>query len=87
MNAPLGCRDCSNTIEPYANDGDGPYRTGDQGGRCATCNSSAVCACCDNRFPCEDPSDPDNLICPGCAAETGAYWRERRESGDPVNID
>jgi hypothetical protein len=69
VNAPLGCRDCSNTIEPYANDGDGPYRTGDQAGRCAACNSTAVCACCGESFECADPSDPDNATCPGCAAE------------------
>lgn len=82
-----GCRDCDNTLEPYATDGGDFYRTGDRAGRCATCNSSAVCVCCDERFPCADPSDPDNVTCPGCAAETGRFIAAQRETNPQYGKD
>lgn len=60
---------CSETVEPYATDGGDFYRTEDEGGRCASCNHSRECACCGDRFECDDPSDPDNTQCPECAAD------------------
>jgi hypothetical protein len=61
---------CGNLYEPYADDGDGEYRTEDFDGMCESCNSLAVnCVVCDDRFVPYDPSDPGCHQCPDCAAE------------------
>lgn len=31
--------------------------------------ATAECACCGDRFECDDPSDPDNNTCPTCMSE------------------